>query len=184
MSAGKPTMRAGGFLGLMAVSVGVVAAKAQLGQERPRLGVAANAIPRVSESPRPRATITIYPSPGTVRRTVAPSAGQQAPDTSTGVAVRPAPVAQGPRVLSGDSVNTEFGPVQVQILVAKARITDAKAIEYPRDDPESIEINDQCLPTLRAQVLKAQSSDIQGVSGCTVTGQAYALSVQSALDRA
>ena len=39
------------------------------------------------------------------------------------------------------------------------------------------------LPKLRAQVLAAQSSHIDGVSGATYTQEGYVQSVQSALDR-
>jgi uncharacterized protein with FMN-binding domain len=40
------------------------------------------------------------------------------------------------------------------------------------------------IPTLRSEVLAAQSARINAVSGATYTSQAYALSVQAALDKA
>ena len=42
----------------------------------------------------------------------------------------------------------------------------------------------QVIPTLRSEVLAAQSARINAVSGATYTSQAYALSVQAALDKA
>ena len=50
-------------------------------------------------------------------------------------------------------------------------------------DPRSVHIDDEAIPQLRQQVLAAQSASIDGVSGATFTSQAYAQSVQSALDQ-
>ena len=44
-------------------------------------------------------------------------------------------------------------------------------------------IDDAAIPQLRAQVLSADSANIDGVSGATFTSQAYAAAVQSALDQ-
>jgi uncharacterized protein with FMN-binding domain len=42
----------------------------------------------------------------------------------------------------------------------------------------------QAIPVLRNEVLSAQSARIQAVSGATYTSEAYAQSVQAALDKA
>ncbi|MBO0870989.1 MAG: FMN-binding protein, partial [Micromonosporaceae bacterium] len=44
------------------------------------------------------------------------------------------------------------------------------------------EINSYALPQLREQALSAQSAQIDGVSGATVTSDGYRSSLQSALD--
>ena len=48
----------------------------------------------------------------------------------------------------------------------------------------SQELADRAIPVLRHEVLAAQSARIQAVSGATYTSQAYAQSVQAALDKA
>jgi uncharacterized protein with FMN-binding domain len=42
----------------------------------------------------------------------------------------------------------------------------------------------RAIPVLRNEVLSAQSARIQAVSGATYTSEAYAQSVQAALDKA
>lgn len=62
-------------------------------------------------------------------------------------------------------------------------ITDLQMASLNETDARSVFIDDQAIPTLRQQVLAAQSANIDGVSGATFTSQAYAQSVQSALDQ-
>jgi uncharacterized protein with FMN-binding domain len=86
---------------------------------------------------------------------------------------------------TGSSVTTRWGPVQVQITVDDAgNITSAEAIVYPTGNHRDVEINSFAVPRLNAQVLSAQSADIDAVSGATVTSQGYIRSLQSAIDQA
>jgi uncharacterized protein with FMN-binding domain len=50
-------------------------------------------------------------------------------------------------------------------------------------EPTSQQIADQVLPMLRSEVLAADSARINAVTGATYTSEAYAASVQSALDK-
>jgi uncharacterized protein with FMN-binding domain len=81
-------------------------------------------------------------------------------------------------------VSTRFGPVQVQITVLSGKITASTALQSPSGDSTSRSINSWALPKLEQQVLAAQSGNIDGVSGATVTSGAYRTSLQSALDAA
>jgi uncharacterized protein with FMN-binding domain len=85
---------------------------------------------------------------------------------------------------TGDAVNTRWGVVQVQITVANGRITAAQAVQYPQDNPRDQEINSYALPVLAQEVVKAQSAQIDTVSGATVTSDGYLQSLQSAIDQA
>lgn len=85
---------------------------------------------------------------------------------------------------TGDSVDTRWGPVQVQITVSSGKITAVQAVVYPTDNPRDIEINNQALPILADEAVKAQSSQIDTVSGATVTSDGYISSLQSAIDKA
>ena len=49
-------------------------------------------------------------------------------------------------------------------------------------DSRSVAIDNQAIPELRQEVLTAQSANIDGVSGATFTSEAYAASLQAALD--
>lgn len=77
-----------------------------------------------------------------------------------------------------------FGVVQVQLTITNGKITAATAIQAPQDDPHSAELSQFSIPTLSREVLAAQSASIDAVSGATYTSEAYAQSVQAALDAA
>lgn len=85
---------------------------------------------------------------------------------------------------TGDSVDTRWGPVQVQITASSGKITAVQAVVYPTDNPRDVEINNQALPILADEAVKAQSSQIDTVSGATVTSDGYISSLQSAIDKA
>jgi uncharacterized protein with FMN-binding domain len=87
-------------------------------------------------------------------------------------------------VVNGTVVRTRWGPVQVQVTLASGRITDVSAIQYPNGNGRDQQINSFALPKLRSQVISAQSADIDGVSGATVTSDGYMQSLQAALDTA
>jgi uncharacterized protein with FMN-binding domain len=79
---------------------------------------------------------------------------------------------------------TRFGPVQVQVTIAGGKITDVTALQLPFDHPRSAEISGIVEPMLRSEALAAQSAQIDLISGATYTSDAYAQSLQAALDQA
>lgn len=98
---------------------------------------------------------------------------------------RPGAVATsaGTRTLTGPTVGTRWGPVQVQVTVTSGTITDITALQLPSGG-RSGQISSFAAPVLRGQALQAQGSSIDGVSGATYTSTAYARSLQAALDGA
>ncbi|MFF4117818.1 FMN-binding protein [Streptomyces sp. NPDC001714] len=90
----------------------------------------------------------------------------------------------GTKTVTGDTVQTRWGPVQVKVTIKNGKITDVTAVQYPSDNPRDQEINDYALPQLRSEALAAQSASIDTVSGATYTSQGYQQSLQSALDSA
>ncbi|MFI7502198.1 FMN-binding protein [Streptomyces sp. NPDC049687] len=91
---------------------------------------------------------------------------------------------EGGKAVTGESVQTRWGPVQVRITVADGRITDVTAVTYPQENPRDQQINAYAIPRLRSEALTAQSADIDTVSGATYTSDGYRQSLQSALDSA
>lgn len=83
------------------------------------------------------------------------------------------------RSVSGPAVNTSEGTVQVQVTFQGTRITDVKALRAPNSNPTRM-----ALPLLRESALKAQSADIDTVSGATATSEGYRQSLQAAIDGA
>ncbi|MFG2908041.1 FMN-binding protein [Kitasatospora sp. NPDC048286] len=88
------------------------------------------------------------------------------------------------RKVSGNTVNTRYGPVQVQVTLAGSRITAVDVVKYPTAERRDLEINGSALPILNQEAIAAQSARIDVVSGATYTSDGYVRSLQSALDRA
>jgi uncharacterized protein with FMN-binding domain len=86
--------------------------------------------------------------------------------------------------VTGDTAQTRWGPVQVQITVAAGKITAVDAVQYPNGNGRDQEINSYALPVLAQEAVAAQGADIDLVSGATVTSDGYVQSLQSALDKA
>lgn len=88
----------------------------------------------------------------------------------------------GPRTITGDAVGFRFGTVQVAVVLDGTTITDIKTLAAPGGGYQPY--TDRAIPTMKAEILKAQSTQVAAASGATYTSMAYAQSVQSALDRA
>lgn len=124
----------------------------------------------------------LTPSPAPFSSSSAPatagtSGGATGPGGSSGS-------ASGTRTLTGDSVQTRYGPVQVRVTLADGKITDVTAVEYPQENPRDQQINSYAVPELTREALTAQSAAIDTVSGATYTSDGYRRSLQSALDSA
>jgi uncharacterized protein with FMN-binding domain len=124
------------------------------------------------------------PAPSSQPSAAPSTATPSTPSTSSGTNA-----ASGPRTVTGSSVRVSegfrtFGFVQVQVTVQKGKILKVQAVNYPNGDPQSAEISQYSIPVLGQEVLKAQGTSIDVVSGATYTTQAYAQSVQAALDKA
>lgn len=85
---------------------------------------------------------------------------------------------------TGAVVATSKGDVQVQVTVADGKVTQVAAVKYPSDNPRSLGIAQQAIPQLSDEAVKAQSADIQMVSGATETSTGFIGSLQDALDQA
>ncbi|MFJ2028835.1 FMN-binding protein [Streptosporangium sp. NPDC087985] len=89
----------------------------------------------------------------------------------------------GDKVLTGDAVDTRWGPVQVELVLSSGKVTGVKVLQAPDNNHRDISINNRALPILNQETLSAQSAQIDTVSGATYTSEGYIRSLQSALDR-
>jgi uncharacterized protein with FMN-binding domain len=86
--------------------------------------------------------------------------------------------------VDGAVVDTQYGKVQVRILVTGGQLADVTALHLTDSSGRSVEISAQAAPILRQEALTARSAKIDLVSGATFTSDAYVQSLQSALDAA
>jgi len=113
----------------------------------------------------------------------APSATDP-PATSTPETTPTTRQASHPQAANGPVIDTRYGPVQVEVLLAGNRINDVLVLQYPNEARRSQEINAQALPLLHEEALSAQSANIDTISGATYTTFGYEQSLQAALEQA
>lgn len=112
-------------------------------------------------------------------RAAPPSASAPSTSSSSGSSG-----SSGAHTVTGSTVQTRYGPVQVELTLDGSRITAARAVQQPSGDPRSRQINASAVPALVQETLDAQSARIDAVSGATYTSEGYINSLQSALDQA
>ncbi len=126
----------------------------------------------------------------TTSTTVSPT---PTPTSDSGVAATPVPTATGGTAATtgtykdgtatGSVISTRFGDVQVEVTISGGTIADVTALRLPSRDGRSQRIASIAEPILREEALAAQSAQIDLLSGATYTSEAYAESLQSALDQ-
>ena len=133
--------------------------------------VAADSIP-VPAAKTPTATNSNQPVPATPgKATPTPTA----PTQSQGVS----------GVFTGNVVQTQWGPVQVEITVSNGKITGASALKFPNGDRRSLSISQQAVPFLIEQTLGVvNASQVQGVSRASYTSDGWRGSLGSAIKKA
>ena len=124
--------------------------------------------------------VRYHPSPSAptstaVHASVPPQADTVAPAPS-GI-----PASSRQKAVDGATVQTDFGPYRVEVLFTGNKITDVQLITEP-SDRHSQRIATNAASTLREEALQSQNAKIDTVSGATITSQAYAQSLQAAID--
>lgn len=82
---------------------------------------------------------------------------------------------------TGTGVDVGYGIVQVKVTVTGGTISAIDAVQLPRNDGHSARISQQAWPMLVDQALRAQSSQISGVSGASYTSYGFTESLKAAL---
>jgi uncharacterized protein with FMN-binding domain len=139
-----------------------------------------------SEMAGGRSSVLASPSGGgsTSSGTTPGTTSGTTPDATGGTTTDGGAATGGTATVTGDSTDTRWGPVQVEITVASGKITDVRVVDYPNGNGRDQQINARALPILVRETLDAQSAHIDMVSGATVTSEGYLGSLQSALDQA
>lgn len=132
-------------------------------------GTTGSTVPKGAGSSGSPTTTTTTPAGGRGAATTSP------PTTAAGSA--------SARTAVGKLENYGYGEFQVAVTVQGGRLTKLQVRTLKTAEPYSQQLAVQVLPMLRQQAEKAQSAKIQGISGATYTSEAYALSMQSALDK-
>ena len=123
------------------------------------------------------------PSPSASSASSAPSGPGPAAGPSRGSQPGPAAAGGGTHSVTGAMEQFGYGELAVRVTVAGSRITNVTVPALQTAEPFSRQLSEQAIPLLKSQVLAADSASINGVSGATFTSEAYATSLQAALDK-
>jgi len=134
--------------------------------------------PAPAESAAPAAPVR-RPAPAAPVKAPAPVARPKAAAPAP-----PPPVVRPSGTFIGSIVPTQYGNVQVQVILRRGVIADVVALQLTSRGGQSVSISNYAAPILRSEVLSAQSARVGGVSGATYTSYGYLTSLQAALDRA
>ena len=85
---------------------------------------------------------------------------------------------------TGPVTDAYYGNVQVQAVIQNGKITNVQFLDYPHDRRTSQAINAQAMPWLQQEAIQAQSAKVDIISGATLTSEAFAKSLQAALQSA
>lgn len=85
---------------------------------------------------------------------------------------------------NGSQVDAFYGIVQVQAVIQQGKLASVNFLQYPNDRRTSVQINQIAVPDLQQEAVTAQSANVDIITGATLTSQAFAMSLQSALDQA
>jgi uncharacterized protein with FMN-binding domain len=85
------------------------------------------------------------------------------------------------RQATGSTVPYGYGQLSVRVSLLGGKITQVQVVGLQTAEQYSQSLAEQVIPTLRSEVLQAQSANVNAVSGATYTSEAFASSLQSAL---
>ena len=83
----------------------------------------------------------------------------------------------------GQQENYGYGQMSVKVTIANNHIVDVSVNSIQAMESYSLQLEQQVVPMLKSEVLSAQSTKISAITGATYTSEAYAYSLQSALDQ-
>jgi uncharacterized protein with FMN-binding domain len=85
---------------------------------------------------------------------------------------------------TGAAYDAYYGAVQVQANIQGGQLISVKVLQFPNHSGTSRSINRQALPMLKSEVINAQGTQVDMISGATLTSRAYLQSLNSAIRQA
>ena len=137
----------------------------------------------VLAAPKPQAPPQGRAAPMTSTTTATPAVQPSPNSNSTSTSTSTVPSAPAIRTAVGPNEQYGYGSFAVKVTVTGTKITDVSTQGLQTAEQYSQQLADQVIPMLRSEVLHAQSTRINGISGATYTAEAYVTSLQAALNR-
>lgn len=82
---------------------------------------------------------------------------------------------------TGSVADAFYGNIQVKAVIQGGKLTDVQFLQYPNDQPNSVQVSMASMPVLKQEAIQAQSAKVDTVTGATDTSQAFVQSLGAAL---
>lgn len=82
---------------------------------------------------------------------------------------------------TGKVADAYFGNLQVAAVISGGKLSDVKFLQYPNDQPQSLEISERSMPKLKSEAISSQSAKVDIISGATQTSEAFNETLADAL---
>jgi uncharacterized protein with FMN-binding domain len=84
---------------------------------------------------------------------------------------------------TGAAYDAYYGMVQVQANIQGGQLVSVRVLQFPNHNGTSRSINRRALPILKNEVIRAQGTRVNLISGATLTSRAYLRSLNGALKK-
>ena len=81
-------------------------------------------------------------------------------------------------------ISTNWGPIEMKIVVSGGKITDVVALQYPSSRSRSLQISNYALPAYEDEVIRTQNENVNSISGATQTARGFRAAIASAIQKA
>ena len=169
--------------GLSVLAVGWRAGEAPLAL----IDVQAIAAPNSTTSPTPSATQSPSASASASPSATPKSSSSGSSASTTKAAPKPTKTAAAPApakpsgTFTGPTINSQYGAIQMQLVVKNGKITGINTLQNGRSDSETQSINARAIPKLVSEVLSAQTYKVSYVSGASYTSPGVLGSIKGAM---
>lgn len=124
--------------------------------------------PQSTAAPKSATPVIIPTIKPTLAPTVAPATGTRLRDGSYNSSV----------------ISTNWGPIEMKIVVSGGKITDVVALQYPSSRSRSLQISNYALPAYEDEVIRTQNENVNSISGATQTARGFRAAIASAIQKA
>ncbi|HEY4503481.1 MAG TPA: FMN-binding protein [Candidatus Paceibacterota bacterium] len=82
---------------------------------------------------------------------------------------------------TGNRADAYYGYIQVTAVIKNNKLADVAFLEFPNDTDNSVAISAYAMPILKTEAIRAQSAEVDIVSGATDSSKAFRESLADAL---
>lgn len=84
----------------------------------------------------------------------------------------------------GARADAYYGNVQVAVDISDGKVAKVQVLDYPKMQQNSIRLNEDAIPRLASEAIAVQNTNVDAVTGASLTSAAFLESLSTALSQA